>query len=130
MSLRADSFIIMPMLEKRCLERFELPLPAAIEVIRGTPNPSKGVICLTARNISASGAYFDTERPLEVGARVHIDLILALGKILEREERAAYVSLTGRVVRAEHQGMAVSFDPNYRIRRVDRATAARKVQLQ
>jgi len=103
------------MKEKRRLERFDLELPATIELL--TPDQEKSLINLLTSNICSGGAYFHTTQPLPEGTQVKIDLVLPLDKLrkLKKEHKKAYIKVTGRVLRSELEGMAICFDEDYQI---------------
>jgi hypothetical protein len=102
--------------ERRKLGRFRLEIPARIETIGA--EWGEGRRDFRTSNISSGGAFFHTEQPLPEGSPVKIDLILPLEKLkrLENEHRQAYIKVTGKVLRSESKGMAISFDQNYVIR--------------
>jgi len=103
------------MKDKRRLERFDLELPATIELL--TPDQEKSLINLLTSNICSGGAYFHTTQPLPEGTQVKIDLVLPLDKLrtLKKEHKKAYIKVTGRVLRSESEGMAICFDEDYQI---------------
>jgi len=103
------------MREKRRLERFDLHIPATIELL--TPNQEKGLLNLLTSNICSGGAYFHTTQPLPEGTQVKIDLVLPLDKLtkLKDDWKQVYVKLTGTVSRSESEGTAISFDEDYQI---------------
>ncbi|MBW2091412.1 MAG: hypothetical protein JRI34_04710, partial [Deltaproteobacteria bacterium] len=63
------------MREARRLERFDLELPAKLEVLEYDEDKENRTLNLLTRNICSGGAYFYTEQPLSVGTNVKIDLI-------------------------------------------------------
>ena len=101
--------------ERRKLERFELKVPAAIESIN-QGYKGKELNLLTS-DICSGGAYFHTAEPLPEGTEVKIDLVLPLDKLraLKKEDKKAYIKVTGKVLRSESEGMAIGFDGNYQI---------------
>lgn len=102
--------------ERRRLGRFRLEIPAKIEVIDSPLERKKHD--LNTSNISSGGAFFHTKQPLPEGTPVKIDLILPLEKLkqLKNDHKQAYIKVTGKVLRSEIKGMAISFDQNYIIR--------------
>jgi len=102
--------------ERRRLGRFRLEVPAKIEVLHSDLEGERRD--LKTRNISSGGAFFHTKEPLPEGTLVKIDLILPLEKLkkLKNDHRQAYIEVTGKVLRAELKGMAISFDQDYVIR--------------
>ena len=102
--------------ERRRLGRFRLEIPATIEVLNSDLEKVKSD--LKTSNISSGGAFFHTMQPLAEGTPVKIDLILPLDKLkqLKNDHNQAYIKVTGKVLRSESKGMAISFDSNYVIR--------------
>jgi len=103
------------MTDKRRLERFDLELPATIELL--TSDQEKSLVNLLTANISSGGAYFHTPQPLPKGTQVKIDLVLPLDKLrkLKDEHKQAYIKVTGTVLRSESEGMAICFEEDYQI---------------
>jgi len=103
------------MKDKRRVERFDLELPATIELL--TPGKEKRLLNPLTSNISSGGAYFHTTQPLPEGTQVKIDLVLPLEKLrkLKKEHKQAYIKVTGTVLRSESEGMAICFDEDYQI---------------
>jgi len=103
------------MTDKRRLERFDLELPATIELM--TSDQEKSLVNLLTTNISSGGAYFYTPQPLPKGTQVKIDLVLPLDKLrkLKDECKQAYIKVTGTVLRSESEGMAICFEEDYQI---------------
>lgn len=102
--------------EKRRLERFGLKIPASLEVV---PSAGQGeMLNLLTSNICSGGAFFDTSLALPEGTEVKIDLVLPLHRLptISTEYDRARIELTGKVVRSDNEGMAVTFDPEYVIR--------------
>ena len=102
--------------ERRKLGRFRLEIPAKIEMIGSEWGKTRRD--LRTSNISSGGAFFHTEQPLPEGTPVKLDLILPLEKLkrLKNDDKQAYIKVTGKVLRSETKGMAISFDQNYVIR--------------
>ena len=97
------------MTDKRKLERFDLELPATIELL--TSDQEKSLLNLLTTNICSGGAYFHTTQPLPEGTQVKIDLVLPLDKLrkLKDEHKQAYIKVTGTVLRSKSEGMAIFF---------------------
>ena len=104
----------MQIVEKRKLERFDLNIPAKIQVVS---DGEKEEMKLTTRNICSGGAFFRTTQPLPVGTEITIDLVLPLGKFqkLKDIKKQVSINLTGKVLHAETTGMGVCFDEEYQI---------------
>ena len=102
--------------ERRRLGRFRLEIPAKVEVL--SSELEREGRDLKTSNISSGGAFFHTKEPLPEGTEVKIDLILPLDKLkqLKNDHKQAYIKVSGKVLRSESKGMAISFDQNYVIR--------------
>jgi len=103
------------MKDTRRLERFDLEMPATIELL--TSEREQSLLNLRTTNICSGGAYFHTTQPLPEGTQVKIDLVLPLEKLkkLKKEHKKAYIKVTGKVLRTESEGMAICFDQDYQI---------------
>ncbi len=116
--------------ERRRLGRFRLEIPAKIEVLNS--ELEKEGHDLKTSNISSGGAFFHTKEPLLEGTEVKIDLILPLDRLkkLKNDYKQAYIKVSGKVLRSESKGMAISFDQNYIIRplRAKRRESAPEMQ--
>lgn len=106
----------MPGINERRMERFTLELTAAISV--SGDEGDEGNIQLQTSDISAGGAFFNTEAPLPIGTEVKIDMILPLDELKKLKGKRAKIEVSGAVVRIEGRGMAVTFNQNYRIKRL------------
>ena len=100
------------MAEKRSVERFDLGLKAFVSVSDDT-DESESLAMLT-RDISANGVYLLTDRPLPVGTRVKVDMVLSLDE-LKKLGGKALIKTSGKVLRTETGGMAICFDRNSKI---------------
>lgn len=104
---------IATVIEKRKVERFDLQLEAFISrpgEVSQTESAS-----LVTRDISMSGVFLMTDRPLPVGSKVSVDMILTLGGTKKPDSQKAWIKASGKVLRTDHQGMAVCFDDQSRI---------------
>ena len=99
--------------EKRKVERFDLNLKAYVAETGGS-SPAKAASLVT-RDISMGGAYLITDHPLPAGVKVSVDLILSLVDLKKKGARTALIKVSGEVLRAEPEGMAVCFENNSRI---------------
>jgi len=100
--------------EKRRLERYDLEIPAKVEVT--DTGMEKGLHDLLTSNICSGGAYFHTSEPFPVGTEVRVDLALPLNRLKEliRDRQEVTIQVTGRVLRSEPTGMAIGFNRDYR----------------
>ena len=101
------------MKENRKLERFDLDIPARLMVT--TNDQKKEVIETQTVNISAGGAFLQTEHSYPEGTRVQLDLVLPVEKIKELIGMYGCVKVVGKIARSEAQGIAVIFDNKYEI---------------
>lgn len=102
-------------LERRKYKRFLLALPTRLEVIT---SERKQVFNLLTRNVSAGGAYFNTDTPILEGTQVRVGLTIATDKLKELTDSKTLIRVKGRVNRADPGGIAVCFDEDYRILRL------------
>lgn len=102
----------MPHSYPRALERFDIELPALVEII---DSPHSTACCYPmTRDISGDGGYFHTKNPLAEHTRLKIGLIFEINKLDSTNGKANFfLEFTGQVIRAEKTGMAVRFDQNY-----------------
>ncbi|MBW1710130.1 MAG: PilZ domain-containing protein [Deltaproteobacteria bacterium] len=101
------------MKEARNLERFDLELPAKIEIVGHEKEKENKVLTLLTRNVCSGGAYFHTEQPLPEGTDVKLDLILAIEELKKLKGKQAYIKVSGKVIRTEPNGMAICFNNDY-----------------
>ena len=101
--------------ERRQLERFDLRLPAEIEVVSRGAGLKKEKLSLQTENICSSGAFFNTPNPLPEGTQVKIDMRLNFERLRNIENRRPLVKVKGSVLRSEPAGMAIRFDRGYEI---------------
>jgi hypothetical protein len=100
-------------MERRLMERFPLELSARITSIDEGNKEfiSEG----TTVNICAGGAYFSVDKPLPVSTDTKIAIVwppkdFQHGSVIVKD----HISLTGRVVRSDRMGMAISFKNNFK----------------
>jgi hypothetical protein len=103
------------MKDKRRLKRFDLEIPATIELMDS--DREEGTVNLRTSNMCSGGAYFHTTKPLPEGTRIKIDLVLPLDRLKRLEDgcKQAYIKITGRVLRSGSEGMAICFDEDYQL---------------
>ncbi len=95
------------MADRRRLQRYDLNIPAVIIDIPEVQECPE--VMLMTKDISASGAYFDTSQPLSPGTMLGLEL-----RLPARDYPGGRVQLCGTVVRSTPTGMAVSFDNDCR----------------
>ena len=101
------------MRDKRVLERYNLTIPARLEV--SVANNKRELIELQTVNVCAGGAFLQTTHSISEGTQVKLDFVLPVEKIKELIGSYGCVKVRGRVVRSEPGGVAVSFDKKYEI---------------
>ena len=100
------------MKERRKFERFSLNLPARIETMI---SDKKQIFEFNARDISASGAFFDTTSPFSEGTRFKLNLTAQSERIKELTGAQSFIECEGVVIRSTPHGMAICFDKDCQI---------------
>jgi PilZ domain len=115
--------------ERRVHERFSMRIQTKMtaETLSGkTP-----IMEYLTANISAGGAFIETDRPLPLVSKVRLEFLLSLEDlqtlkfILSLETLKAWkgkrvwVTASGIVARCEPTGMGIMFDENYQISPMD-----------
>jgi hypothetical protein len=90
-------------MEKRSRLRVPLKVTGSVEC-----TVRKRVKCRT-RDISAVGAFFESNDPIPVGTSVEMEIQLPLEKVKENKRHEAKMKVSGTVVRVEEGGVAVLF---------------------
>ena len=98
--------------DRRKFERFNLRLPTRIKVRSSTVR--KQTEELNTTNISSGGAFFSTGKPIPNGTKVQLSLTLLSEKLKKLTGTNGRVQVDGTVVRSDQQGIAVSFNNNYK----------------
>ncbi len=99
---------------KRKAVRFPLDIEARLEAVDadGSPITVEG----RTRDVSSAGAFVLSPRRLGVNVRVHVDLFLFAERLKRFMTRPSVkVSLSGEVLRADPEGMAVRFNRKFDI---------------
>jgi len=101
------------MTEKRRFERFNICVPARIEVV--SREEQKEVFELETCNLSAEGIYFDSGKPLVGGSQVKIEIFLKFEELMTPADPdgTLVITATGRVVRTGPEGTAIRFNEDY-----------------
>lgn len=104
------------MKDKRQFERFEVKVPARIEI----PGREGRTISfdLETHDLSAGGTFIKLEEPLPEGCEVKIEVVLSFEELITAMDPkgSLILSTTGRVVRSGPDGVAIRFDENYEIK--------------
>ena len=90
-------------MEKRFRRRVPLKVAGSVKC-----RDRKHVKCHT-RDISAVGAFFESNDPVPVGTSVEMEIHLPLEKVKENKRHEARMKVSGTVVRVEEGGVAVLF---------------------
>ena len=100
------------MQERRKYERFELSLPATIEVqtLKG-----KETFNFVTSNICAGGCLIRTSEPPPEGTKVRLNVIVVSEKLRRLTGAQGLIKVAGKVVRSDSTGMAICFDEDYQI---------------
>ena len=102
----ADSYDLV--YERRRLERFDLQVPAKIEVLSSADMVP--VTELLTKDICAGGAYFPTKLPLAAGTKVKLDILLPLRSVSAIPDNTrGLIKVNGTVIRSGPAGMAIGF---------------------
>lgn len=91
---------------RRRYRRLQLSCPAIVTVDPGTKD--RRIYLLRVVNISTAGAMFQSDLHPAVDTPVHVFLHLKVGR--EKEKKILRVKFSGKVIRIEPAGFAVSFD--------------------
>ena len=101
------------MKERRTYERFQLSLPARLEM---NPTGKKEIFELQTKDISAAGALLvGTTEQFTAGTRCHLELIVASEKIKELTGVQGLIKIEGIIVRSTPDGVAACFDGDCQI---------------
>ena len=103
------------MMNKRRLDRYALRLPATIRVIANDDDNGSQTYEVMTNDVSAGGAFFETDTPLAEGTPVKVRMVLSIESIKKMTGKQAVVNVSGHVLRVGHKGIAVCFNPSYRM---------------
>ncbi|MGD8315836.1 MAG: PilZ domain-containing protein [Syntrophobacterales bacterium] len=99
--------------ERRMYERFQLSLPARLEM---NTAGKKEVFELQTKDVSAAGALLvGTRERYRAGTRCHLELIVASEKIKELTGAQGLIKIEGTIVRSTPDGVAICFDGDCQI---------------
>lgn len=111
--------------ERRVYERFSMQIQT--KVTAETLSGKTPMMEFLTANISAGGAFIETDHPLPLVSKVRLEFLLSLDDlkalkfILSLETlkswkgKRVWVSASGIVARCEANGMGIMFDENYQI---------------
>ncbi|UCF02928.1 MAG: PilZ domain-containing protein [Deltaproteobacteria bacterium] len=98
----------LPMKERRTCERFQLSLPARLEM---DSSEKTEIFELHTRDVSAAGALLlGAPSQFPTGTRCQLELIVASERIKELTGVQGLIKIEGTVVRSTPEGVAVCFD--------------------
>jgi hypothetical protein len=101
------------MKERRKCERFQLELPARLEM---NSTEKKEIFELQTRDISAAGALLlGTSEQYPAGTRCQLELIVISERIKELTGVQGLIKIEGTVVRSTPDGVAICFDGDCQI---------------
>jgi len=103
----------MAEIEKRKMERFDLELKTYLSVANDRKK-QKSFELLTS-NICAGGAFFKINKPISVETDVNLEVVLPMDKLKDMKNKFSHIDVSGSVIRADQQGMAICFDKKYKI---------------
>ena len=94
--------------ERRMYERFQLSLPARLEM---NSSEKTEIFELYTRDVSAAGALLlGTKEQFPTGTRCQLELIVASERIQELTGVQGLIKIEGTIVRSTPEGVAVCFD--------------------
>jgi len=101
------------MKERRIYERFQLSLPARLEM---NPSERTGIFEFQTKDISAGGVLLSgTSGQFPEGTRCQLELIVTSEKIKELTGVQGLIKLEGTIVRSTPDGVAICFDGDCQI---------------
>jgi hypothetical protein len=103
------------MKERRRLERYSLQAAATIGPEKGD---AQGTVFKTVtRDISSAGAFVVTSQPLAAGETIQMELLLPISMLSQIMGKSSnvLVSVKGKVVRTDSNGMAIAFDKRHSV---------------
>jgi hypothetical protein len=101
------------MFENRSMERFDLELPAKVEIFGPDGDTATGALDVCTKDVCAGGAFFQADCPLPEGAPVKVVLRMPLQNLKKLTGKTAHIRVSGQVVRSSPDGFAVRFEPEY-----------------
>jgi hypothetical protein len=101
------------MKDKRKFERFEINVPARIEIPGQDGCTIK--VDLETHDLSAGGTFIELGKPLPEGCAVKIDIVLSFEELKTDADPSGslILSTTGQVVRSGADGVAIRFNEDY-----------------
>ena len=108
-SIKGDESYLKPNFytSRRKMERFDLELTVYFSMLDKSKKKKSYEFMIS--NISAGGAFFNTDKPLATGSNVKLSIIFPLGKFKNVKHKASQLNLSGSVIRTDYKGMAICF---------------------
>jgi c-di-GMP-binding flagellar brake protein YcgR len=100
------------MRERRKYERFDLKLPATIEV---QTSKGKETFDFVISNISSEGCFIHIYEPFPEGTEVRLKVIVTSESLRELTGAQGLIKVGGRVVRSNFIGMGICFDEEFQL---------------
>ena len=94
---------------QRSSERFKLAVPVQLKLPTNSTTP-KNLWETTAMDISSTGAFVESDHPLEIGSELELNIDIPLTALKKLTGDRAKVTIKAKVVRNSLQGMGLSFD--------------------
>ena len=98
--------------ERREYERFQLALPARLEMATSV---KREIFDAQTRDISAAGAFLLTTERLSEGTRCRLELTVPSNRIKELTGAQSLIKVEGTVVRSTPEGVAICYDGECKI---------------
>ena len=92
--------------------------PARVEVIEPGTGEETQVLDLMTRDISADGAFLNTDKPLPEGTKVKLEVSFSIKKSKTFQHIKSLIKFSGLVARTEAEGMAICFRRRYTVIRM------------
>jgi hypothetical protein len=99
--------------ERRKLERFNLTVPTRLVITDN--NKEEEVFEIKTCDICAGGAQFKTKYKIPEGSKVTLHFVLPLEKFVRDLGSNSYLTIKGKVIRTDSEGIAVVFSGKYKL---------------
>ncbi len=97
---------------ERNYDRYDVELTSFLQLVGEEETTSVEIV---TKDVSAGGAFFETDRPIANGTEVKVDLVMPVSKLTMMRASRAHIRVSGVVTRADKKGIAVCFDKDYQI---------------
>jgi hypothetical protein len=107
--------------ERRKSDRFDLQ--ARTRIVVESQGGEKDVFSVVTKDVSLTGAFVLSPEPLAEGVTVRLEMLMPLqtlhgiigGEPVADQSEKVQVTVSGKVVRSDDNGMAIKFESEYRI---------------